>query len=212
MAEYQDYGYLDAETTHAHQYIIKPILNLLKKGRNYTILDLGCGNGALVNQLVNTNYNAYGTDASETGISIASKLMPERFALQDLSMDELPEKFSSLKFNIIISTEVIEHIYDPRKFIHFCKKTLLASGGGGDLILSTPYHGYIKNLLLAVTGKWDQHADPLWDGGHIKFWSRKTLSKLLTEQGFTVTNFIGCGRIPYVWKSMIIKASINNEP
>ena len=206
MATYKDYGYHNAKATHAHQYIVEPILRLLANG-NQTILDLGCGNGALVNLLVNKSYNAYGTDASEKGIKIASALLPTRFALQDLSIDELPLQFSELKFDTIISTEVIEHLYDPRKFVAFCKKILMQNGGG-DLILSTPYHGYIKNLILAFAGKWDQHADPLWDGGHIKLWSKNTLTKLLEEQGFVVTNFIGCGRIPYVWKSMIIRASI----
>ncbi|RZL50476.1 MAG: class I SAM-dependent methyltransferase [Pedobacter sp.] len=206
MADYKDYGYENSLPTHAHQYIAKPILKLLNTD-NQTILDLGCGNGAFVNLMVNKGLNAYGTDASAKGIQIASELLPERFALQDLATDELPLQFAHLKFDTIIATEVIEHLYDPRKFISFCKKILLKNGGG-ELILSTPYHGYLKNLLLAVTGKWDQHANPLWDGGHIKLWSKHTLCKLLTEQGFTVTDFVGCGRIPYVWMSMVIKARI----
>lgn len=207
MTAYQDYGYNNANATHAHQYIVAPILKLLKPSDNQTILDLGCGNGTLVNYLVKNGFSAYGTDASETGIHIASQLLPGHFALQDLSKDELPEKFNHLKFNVIISTEVIEHLYDPRKFIQFCKNILLKNGGG-EIILSTPYHGYLKNLLLSLAGKWDQHANPLWDGGHIKLWSRNTLSQLLIEQGFKITDFEGCGRVPYIWKSMIIKARI----
>ncbi|MBB2144086.1 methyltransferase domain-containing protein [Pedobacter sp. LMG 31464] len=207
MADYKDYGYHSANATHAHQYIAQPIIKLLNKNTNQTILDLGCGNGALVKQLSEIGFNAYGTDASETGIKIASTFSKERFAVQDLSTDELPEKFANLNFDTIISTEVIEHLYDPRKFIQFCKK-ILVKNGGGELILSTPYHGYIKNLLLAITGKWDQHANPLWDGGHIKLWSKNTISQLLVEQDFKVTDFVGCGRIPYVWMSMVIKATI----
>ncbi|MFD0941980.1 class I SAM-dependent methyltransferase [Pedobacter boryungensis] len=207
MADYKDYGYQNANATHAHQYIAEPIIKLLNKNKNQTILDLGCGNGALVKQLVELGFNAYGTDASETGIKIASTFSHERFAVQDLTTDELPNKFNELNFDTIISTEVIEHLYDPRKFIQFCKK-ILVKNNGGQLILSTPYHGYLKNLLLAVAGKWDQHANPLWDGGHIKLWSKNTINQLLEEQGFKVTDFVGCGRIPYVWKSMVIKATI----
>jgi len=34
------------------------------------------------------------------------------------------------------------------------------------------------------------------------------ISTLLKEQGFKVTHFIGCGRLPYLWKSMVIRATI----
>ena len=76
------------------------------------------------------------------------------------------------------------------------------------MIISTPYHGYIKNLALAVTGKLDDHFTALWDGGHIKFWSVKTLSRLLEEHGFLVVEFKGSGRTPYLWKSMLLRAKI----
>lgn len=207
MADYKDYGYTNTAATFVHGYIANPVLNLLDPKINKNILDVGCGNGSLVKYFVENGYNAFGTDASESGIKLASQFSTDRFAVQDLSTDDLPSKFEHLTFDTITSTEVIEHLYDPKAFIKFCKKILLKNGGG-EIILTTPYHGYIKNLALAIAGKWDKHADPLWDGGHIKLWSRKTLTKLLVENGFTVTNFVGCGRFPYLWKSMIIKAKI----
>ena len=109
-------------------------------------------------------------------------------------------------FDTIISTEVIEHLYDPRKYVTFCKNILSKSETTKEFILSTPYHGYWKNLALSLTGKMDNHFTALWDGGHIKFWSKATITKVLEEQGFTVIDFKGCGRIPYLWKSMLIKA------
>src|SRR5205823_87599 len=83
-----------------------------------------------------------------------------------------------------------EHLVRPRNLPRFAKQLLRP---GGHLIISTPYHGYLKNLLLALTDKWDAHLNPFWDGGHIKFWSRKTLSQLLNEAGFRVVRFIGGG-------------------
>jgi len=207
MANYKDYGFNHTGSTYVHGYIAEPVIRLLDKKINQTILDVGCGNGSLVKRFVSNGFNAFGTDASESGIAMASQFDPDRFAVQDLATDELPDKFSDLRFDTITSTEVIEHLYDPRAFIQFCKKILMKNGGG-EIILTTPYHGYFKNLILAITGRWDKHANPLWDGGHIKFWSRRTLTKLLEEQGFTITHFSGCGRIPYLWKSMIIKAKI----
>jgi len=205
MADYQDYGFYTAEPSHAFNYLQGPLIAMLDKRQNECILDLGCGNGYLVNYLLTEGFNAYGTDASENGIAIASKINPGRFFLQDLSIDELPETLRSIKFDTVISTEVIEHLYNPEAFIVFCKKILVANG---QIIISTPYHGYLKNLMLALFNQWDSHANPLWLGGHIKLWSAKTLGTLLTNSGFKVSEFKGCGRIPYFWKSMIIKAEL----
>ena len=139
MSAYKDFGFKTASPVFVHQYIAEPVLKLLNKDKNNCILDLGCGNGSLVKRLIDSGFNAYGTDASISGIELASESLPDRFALQDLSKDDLPEKFEPLNFDTIISTEVIEHLYDPRKFIAFSKK-ILVRNGGGQLILSTPYH------------------------------------------------------------------------
>jgi 2-polyprenyl-3-methyl-5-hydroxy-6-metoxy-1,4-benzoquinol methylase len=205
MSKYKDYGYHNDQPTYTFDYLQQPILSLLNKSKNSCILDLGCGNGYWVSYLISKGYNAYGIDASESGITLANKKNPGRFFVQDLSTDRLPEGLQNLTFDTIISTEVIEHLYDPEGFINFCKQVLKSNG---EIIISTPYHGYLKNLSLGIFNKWDAHFGPMWLGGHVKFWSKATLSRILTKVGFTVTAFKGCGRFPYFWKSMIIKAKI----
>jgi 2-polyprenyl-3-methyl-5-hydroxy-6-metoxy-1,4-benzoquinol methylase len=204
MSQYKDYGFDNADKSHIHQYLTEPILRLLGSPSGKKILDVGCGNGWLAALLIDKGFDVYGTDASLLGIEIANQRHPGRFFVQDLSKDTLPDALAAHAFQVIISTEVVEHLYDPKKYVAFCK-TVLQNSQGGEFIVSTPYHGYLKNLILALTGKLDNHFTTLWDGGHIKFWSRKTLTQLLEMQGFKVTHFIGCGRIPYLWKSMLIK-------
>lgn len=207
MSEYKDYGYEKDSFSHAHAYILPVLENLLDTKRNKKILDVGCGNGAVARLLIQKGFDVYGTDASEQGIGIAKNYHPDRFFLQDLSKDGLPNELESISFDTIISTEVVEHLYDPRKYVAFCK-SVLQKNGGGEFLLSTPYNGYVKNIALSLFDKWDFHLNPLWDGGHIKFWSKKTLTKLLEEHSFQVVEFKGAGRFPYLWKSMIIKARL----
>jgi hypothetical protein len=64
----------------------------------------------------------------------------------------------------------------------------------------------LKNLALAIFDGWDRHHTALWHGGHIKFWSRATLTRLLEDNGFRVTRFDAVGRLPFLWKSMILTA------
>jgi 2-polyprenyl-6-hydroxyphenyl methylase/3-demethylubiquinone-9 3-methyltransferase len=69
-----------------------------------------------------------------------------------------------------------------------------------------PYHGYWKNLTLALTGRMDAHFTALWDHGHIKLWSLRTLGQFLQEAGFQAPRFLRIGRVPPLAKSMIAMA------
>jgi 2-polyprenyl-3-methyl-5-hydroxy-6-metoxy-1,4-benzoquinol methylase len=205
--KYKEYGYSDKGSSCAHSYLLEDLLCLLDRNKNKIILDIGCGNGYLAKELLKKGFNVYGIDASQQGIEFAKKDYPDRFFVQDINDKKLPQEIQHLKFDTVISTEVIEHLYFPREFVSFCKR-IIERQQDGELILSTPYHGYLKNLFLAILNKYDHHYTALWDGGHIKFWSKKTLTKLLEEQGFVVTIFKGSGRFPYLWKSMFIKAKL----
>ena len=210
-ANYSEYEYTTPGSTWSHDYLWPILLRILldhsrPKGGDLTnILDLGCGNGAIVHALFQIGYDSWGIDASESGIAIANKQMPGRFFVCDVGSGELPEGLEGRKFDTVISTEVIEHLYAPRDLLKLARRALKP---GGSLILSTPYHGYLKVLALALTGTLDSHFTVLWDGGHIKFFSRKTLTKLLNEEGFQVTAFGGAGRLPWLWKSMVLRARV----
>jgi 2-polyprenyl-3-methyl-5-hydroxy-6-metoxy-1,4-benzoquinol methylase len=206
MSEYKDYEWTEQRASSSHAYLYED-LKILIQNKNNIILDLGCGNGLMAKGLIDEGFNVYGTDGSISGVELANRQHKGRFYVQDFAKDDLPKELQSIAFNMIISTEVVEHLYDPRKYIKFCRETLLKNGGG-EIIISTPYHGYLKNLVMAAAGKMDGHYTALWDGGHIKFWSRQTLTELLNEFGFKVTEFKGSGRLPYIWKSMFLKAEI----
>ena len=122
-----------------------------------------------------------------------------------MTTGELPPELRKIPFRTVISMEVIEHLYSPRTFAAFVR-SILEANGGGRFILTTPYHGYLKNLSIALAGKADRHYSALWEGGHIKFWSRRTLAILLREAGFRNMAFTGAGRIPYLWRHMVFSA------
>ena len=99
--------------------------------------------------------------------------------------------------------EVVEHVYDP--FL-WARTAFELIEPGGVLIASTPYHGWLKNVLIAATGKFDHHVHPLRTHGHIKFWSMNTLRELLEKTGFRGIRFERVGRFPQLACSMIVFA------
>jgi 2-polyprenyl-3-methyl-5-hydroxy-6-metoxy-1,4-benzoquinol methylase len=195
--------------THAHSYLVPVLLSEIARARSKApvgvtplkVFDAGCGNGALLHLLKAAGYSLAGCDASETGIAAAQQMLGDSVRLRRLSVyDDLAASFGT-DWDVVLSTEVIEHLYAPREFV---KRAHALLRPGGTLILSTPYHGYLKNLMLAAAGAFDRHFTALWDGGHIKFWSYGTLTTLLREANFEGFRFIGAGRLPYLWKSMVV--------
>ncbi len=195
-----EYSYTSAEPTWSNRYLwpaLKEILKVRLKAGN-RIMDLGCGNGATSAMLAEFGFSVIGLDTSTTGIRVATESYPAVRFVERSAYDDLSDEFG--EFDAVVSLEVIEHCYWPRLFA----KTVFSSlRPGGLAVISTPFHGYWKNLALALTGKFDAHWSPLWDGGHIKFWSEHTLQALLEEIGFVNINFKRVGRVSPFAKSMI---------
>jgi 2-polyprenyl-3-methyl-5-hydroxy-6-metoxy-1,4-benzoquinol methylase len=201
-----DYGWSAATAPQSCGYVTPAVLAILRALRVHSVVDLGCGNGQLCSQLRVAGFDAVGVDADEAGIAIARANYPGIHFYQS-GFDGDPKQLLHAEgrrcFDAVVSTEVIEHLFSPQMLPRYAWGLLPASGY---LVMSTPYHGYLKNLMLSVFDKWDHHHTALWHGGHIKFWSLRTLSQLLESNGFMVTGFQGAGRLPLLWKSMIITA------
>lgn len=199
-AEISLYHYGSALHNHTCGYLLPTIVQTLKRTPPPArIFELGCGNGAMANELATLGYDVTAVDPSIKGVAIAKKHFTGcRFELGS-AYDELHRQYGV--FNLVLSLEVVEHIFYPRRYAATIA-SLLAPGGTA--IISTPYHGYLKNLALAVFNKWESHADPLWDCGHIKLWTRPKLRRLFEEVEMEEVAFHRIGRIPQLAKSMIM--------
>lgn len=196
-----DYLYQDATPSHTHEYLWKNVVDALRQTDAHRVIDVGCGNGALARYLALQGFDVVGVDPSESGIEAGRAASAELDLHIGSAYDDLTSRFGT--FNAVISLEVVEHVFYPRRFA----KTLFdLLKPGGTAVVSTPYHGYWKNLALAVSGRLDNHFTALWDYGHIKFWSVRTLGQLLREAGFVQVDFRRVGRFAPLAKSMIAVA------
>lgn len=195
-----EYQWDSSEASWSNAYLLPKILPLLPTTPS-KILDMGCGNGFLTSKIADLGHAVVGVDNSNSGIEQATRAFPRaqflcRSVLEDMSDFEN-------RFDCVISSEVIEHLAYPKVFLRNCRHALKP---GGTFIISTPYHGYLKNLTLSILNLWDQHFGVDWDGGHIKFFSKKTLGKMLHETGFADLSFHPAGRFWGLWKSSVFKA------
>lgn len=196
------YGWQTLAGPHSCAYLVPKVIAILKALGVKRVLDIGCGNGALCAALYQEGFQPVGIEYDAQGFRLATTTYPHipfyKLSLEDNGQELLAAEGA---FDAAVSTEVIEHLYSPHLLPRFANGLLKPSGY---CLISTPYHGYLKNLALSLLNQWDRHHTPLWHGGHIKFWSRKTLTTLLETHGFRVCSFYGVGRLPYLWKSMLL--------
>lgn len=200
-----EYGYSDDQAAHTHAYLMPTVVDVLSrhlKPENRRIFDLGCGNGAGARYLADLGYEVTGVDPSSKGITIANENHPHLKLEVGSAYDPLPERYG--KFAALVSLEVVEHVYSPR---HYAQTVAGLLEPGGIAVLSTPYHGYWKNLALALSGRMDDHFTALWDHGHIKFWSVRTLRQLLNDVSLKIVEVHRVGRFAPIAKSMILVAT-----
>ena len=128
------------------------------------VVDLGCGNGSFLAHFRQEGWELHGFDMSRSDIEEASKAYSGiQFSCADLTADLSSHPLVG-RCDVVISTEVVEHVFLPRLYAKNCFRFLKP---GGILIISTPYHGYLKNVALALAGKMDFHHGALIDYGHI---------------------------------------------
>lgn len=198
------FGFADGRALYHHSYVLPAVERLLPEPSTHAVaLDAGCGNGSLTAWLATKGFSVRGIDVAEDGIAQAQENhagIP--FEVRSI-YDDLADLHHGRQFDLIVSSEVIEHLFAPARFVANLYANLRP---GGLLILTTPYHGYLKNLALSVADGWDRHCHPAKEGGHIKFFSERSLSALLGDAGFVDFHFNNAGRFPFLWKSLVVRA------
>lgn len=193
------------ECIRIHDKVIR-LVNSIKPKR---ILDIGCGAGDLTSELLRKGYSVLGLEPTDL-----AEVAREKCGHDNIVKSSCYEDYDELtlgKFDLVVASEVIEHLYLPRELVGFARKALLPNG---KILLTSPHYGsYWRNLCLSLFNRWDYHHTPLWDGGHVKFFSPKTLSKLLREGGFSVVKVdsVPSRRAPVFPMSMILLGSLDES-
>lgn len=172
-------------------------------GSGVRVLDAGCGRGEFCAFFKAGGAQAEGIDISATGIEYARKQHPGVTFHAGVTESLLPGLRHA--FDGVFSSEVVEHLFDVGTYLAAVNQLLKP---GGTLVLTTPYHGLIKNILIDVAN-YHRHYDPL--GQHIRFFDKKGLGECLEAFGFAPKVWTGYGRPWPLWKSFFVVASKARE-
>ena len=102
----------------------------------------------------------------------------------DIQNEKLPKQVSKENFDVLLISDVIEHIGDPLTFLIDIKK--IFNGKVSSIILTTPNAFRIENFMNALRNKEIINTDH-------KFWfSQYTLSKLAVDAGYKIVRVGMC--------------------
>lgn len=110
-----------------HRQRLDAIVDSMPRHNGLKILDAGCGEGHLISKLheKNPSNNYYGIDTTEVAIEKAKKrCFFAEFSMMDLNNIHFEDGF----FDVVITTEVLEHVYDYKLAISEMKRVLVKNG------------------------------------------------------------------------------------
>jgi ubiquinone/menaquinone biosynthesis C-methylase UbiE len=139
-------------------------------------LDLGCGDGRLTASLKAGAVTA--ADVSPVALRRATRRLPDAEIALVVPDAALP--FVDGEFELVLCAETIEHVRDVQHLLSEVRRVLRPGGG---LALTTPAHNRLTALRLLVAG-FESGFDPL--SPHLRFLTRRSLSRLLDAMGFDV--------------------------
>ena len=188
-------------------YHIAKILS--KDYSDIRILDVGCSNGSGVYIANSLGLQAEGIDPSEKAVLDGKK---RGLKLHTGFLNEVA--FDNNSFDAITLYEVIEHVPEPIALLNECARILRPDGV---LLVGT---GNIDSWTRKIQKcKWD-FFDINKHGGHISFFSPKSLNILATKTGFRVVKIIThsvkfCekGELPFVlYRTIKVFTELLNLP
>lgn len=155
---------------------IKILSRILEKDFSViSLLDVGCSSGAFLQIAKSLGVNAEGVEPAEKPVQYARGLglKVHLGLLEDV-------KFPDNSFDAITLYEVIEHVDNPAKILAECRRVLRP---GGVLVIGT---GNTDSWTRRAKGSsWD-FFDMRKHGGHISFFSHKSIAVLGVNTGFDV--------------------------
>lgn len=161
---------------------IPNILDSLPRGLN--VLDVGCGSGVHGAELKRIyGHRVVGVDLSDTSIVKAKTRLAEAY-VADVTRPELYPFFDNQKFDVIVFSDILEHLYDPADVLtrHF---QLLAPGG--HVLISLPNVAIWNVRLELLAGRFEYQDTGTLDRTHIRFFTHNTFRRFLQDAGLHVS-------------------------
>ncbi len=153
----------------------KQTMPFLAEITNKKILDIGCASGYIGAFLKKQGNYVVGIDITTKDISSAKKVLNEAYVF-DIESGDL--SILGKNYDLIIMTEVIEHLFEPDLAI---KRFFPLLKPHGRILISTPNILQIYNRIKMLFGIFEYKEETVINKSHIHFFTRPTFLKLISD-------------------------------
>jgi glycosyltransferase involved in cell wall biosynthesis len=149
------------------------------------VLDLGCSDGQLAEQVRALGHHVTGVDlVAHNGV----KERVDRFVEADLEHGVPPEVGGS--FDVVLAADVLEHVRVPGRILRDVRPLLAP---GGSVLVSVPNFGHWYPRARVAMGRFDYDRRGILDNDHVRFFTRRSFERLVRDSGFRVLRRRGTG-------------------
>ncbi|MFI8618133.1 methyltransferase domain-containing protein [Acidovorax sp. NPDC077693] len=147
------------------------------------VLDLGCGSGALGQYLAETRSCV--SDGVTWSEAEAAHARPHyrHVHVADLETADLPTLFAGERYDAIVCADVLEHLRHPESVLAAARNMLSAEGR---LLISVPNASYSGLIAELLKGEFKYRKEGLLDETHLRFFTRRSLVRFMTEQRWAI--------------------------
>lgn len=155
------------------------------------ILDVGCGEGVMASELKQKlNAEVWGVEFVDTVSQKArNKIDKVLTGTIEENLKNLPDKY----FDTIIFADVLEHLTDPEKILTEIKTKLKP---GGEIVTSIPNVRHWSVVLDLLQGNWEYQDEGLLDRTHLRFFTKKSIVKMVERLGGNIADFKATNVLP----------------
>src|SRR6266446_4013085 len=148
-----------------------------------SVLDLGCGRARLGVEIERLGYTVTGIDNSPVACATARTRISEVIEGDFTDSVGTAASLKGRQFDWLLAADVLEHLAEPKSALCFYRRFLKP---GGRLIVSLPNVAVWDNRLRLFFGRFDYTDSGVLDRTHLRFFTFRTVRRLLAGSGFTV--------------------------
>jgi len=191
---------INEKSEQAYSNYIRPEMVQFLPSEYSRVLEVGCNVGNF-RQFASKSCEYWGVEPFEEAANVAKTKMDKVLVgFYDKVADEIPNNY----FDLIIANDVIEHIEQPWNFLKSIKEKMTEKAS---LVLSIPNVRYYENLDKLLFHKdWKYEDYGILDITHLRFFTEKSIVRLLTENKFEIEKIKGINsakvrkrKLPLYW-------------